>query len=492
MYFWCFGVSYFWSFFATLPYPESSTLSRPRDCVFLEHQLSAPSPLTTSLAPEHARDTIVGNLLVGWLFSMEDNFTHHASVASRRSSGQQQKPLQDPAEPRYASLPPLRPSNRTPRHYTISHGSSSRERGAKAEYSLHSTNHIHPSPASQSASRRLNSSSAAYQQTPRTPFPELPVMASSLGPIQSQSHFPSAIDHDRHRILSPHPPPDAHWPSGRNASSLPSTDFSRSYRENASEHRYQQASNLSSLHATAKTRATPQVADSLFVDQGGLHRGNPLLDNPTAHLHTPSSPLRIPSPATGDHIDHLKFLDKLQSRAFKSGFFPDTEECESHGGSSKKPTITAASAEGLQERIAAIKVSGFILEDEDEEHHAYSSTDRQRHTQIAVTKPKTTSRPRTSSLSSTLVDHDIEPQNLPKKRPSENDATRRASGTNQGAAKEKAVGTAKESTVPKSFSLLSNMMAKAPKPSIRIVTVPKHEVKPVRQAQRQDDISSKT
>ncbi|KAK1503797.1 hypothetical protein CABS01_09186 [Colletotrichum abscissum] len=406
---------------------------------------------------------------------MEDNFTHHAPVVSRRSSGQQQKPLRHPAEPRYTSLPPLRPRNFTPRHYSISQGSSSRERGAEAEYSLHRTNSIQPSPASQSASEGFNSSSAAYQQIPRTPFPEPPAMASSLGPIQSQSHFPSAIDHDRHSILGPHPPPNAQCTAGRNASSLPSTEFSRSYRENPSEYSCRKASTVSSLHATAKPRATSQAADSLFVDQGGLHRGNPLLDNPTAHLHAPSSPLRIPSPANGDHIGHLRFLDKLQSRAFKSGFFPDTEERESRGSTSKKPTTTAASADGLQEGIAAIKVSGFILEDEDEEFQTSSSTGRQKNTQIAASKAKTTSRPRTSSLSSTLVGHDIESQGLPKKQLKNTDATRLNLDTTHNTGKKEDVATAKKPTVPKSFSLLSNMMAKAPKPSIRIVTVPKHE-----------------
>ncbi|KAK1524695.1 hypothetical protein CPAR01_13643 [Colletotrichum paranaense] len=406
---------------------------------------------------------------------MEDNFTHHAPVVSRRSSGQQQKPLRHPAEPRYTSLPPLRPRNFTPRHYSISQGSSSRERGAEAEYPLHRTNYIQPSPASQSGSEGFNSSLAAYQQIPRTPFPEPPAMASSLGPIQSQSHFPSAIDHDRHSILGPHPPPNTQCTAGRNASSLPSTEFSRSYRENPSEYRFQKASTVSSLHATAEPRATSQAADSLFVDQGGLHRSNPLLDDPTAHLHAPSSPLRIPSPANGDHIGHLRFLDKLQSRAFKSGFFPDTEERESRGSTSKKPTTTAASADGLQEGIAAIRVSGFILEDEDEEFQTSSSTGRQKNTQIAASKAKTTSRPRTSSLSSTLVGHDIESQGLPKKQLKNTDATRLDLDTTHNTGKKEDVATAKKPTVPKSFSLLSNMMAKAPKPSIRIVTVPKHE-----------------
>ncbi|KXH28925.1 hypothetical protein CSIM01_03575 [Colletotrichum simmondsii] len=415
---------------------------------------------------------------------MEDNFTHPAPAASRRPSSQQQKPLRHPVEPRYASLPPLRPTNFTPPHHNISQGSPTRERGAEAEYSLHSANYIQPLPASQSASEGFNSSSAADQQIPRTPFPELPAMASSLGPIHSQSHFPSAIDHGRHTILGPNPPPNAQCTSSRNASSLPSTDFSRSYRENPSEYRFQKTSTVSSLHATATTRATSQAADGLFVDQGGLHRGNPLLDNSTSHLHAPSSPLRIPSPANGDHIGHLRFLDKLQSRAFKTGFFPDTEERESHESTTKKPKTTAASADGLQEGIAAIKVSGFILEDEDEEYHASSSTDRQKHTQVAASKPKTTSRPRTSSSSSTLVGHDIESQGLPKKQLKETDATRLASDTTHNTNTKKDVATAKKPSVPKSFSLLSNMMAKAPKPSIRIVTVPKHGIKPIRRAQR--------
>ncbi|KAK1634754.1 hypothetical protein BDP81DRAFT_396016 [Colletotrichum phormii] len=317
-------------------------------------------------------------------------------------------------------------------------------------------------------------------------------MASSCGPIHSQSHFPSAIDHSRHRVLSSHPASSAHWKSGRNASSLPSTDFTRSYRENTAGARFQKSPTVSSLHATAKPGATSQVADSLFVDQGGLHRGNPLLDNPTAHLHAPSSPLRIPSPANCDHIEHLRFLDKLQSQAFKSGFFPDTEERESHGSSSRKPATTTASADGIQEGFAAIKVSGFILEDEDEEYHTSSSTNRRKHTKVAATKPNTSSRPRASTFSSIPVTHGTEPQSIPKKQPGENDATQRRSDTTQGTGKEKAVTTAKKPTEPKSFSLLSNMMAKAPKPSIRIVTVPKPGAKPIRRAQRQDDTSSKT
>ncbi|KAK1689968.1 hypothetical protein BDP55DRAFT_758094 [Colletotrichum godetiae] len=423
---------------------------------------------------------------------MEDNFTYRAPEASRRSSGQQQTPPRRPPEQRNASLPSLRPSNITPRQYTIPRGSSSHKRGAEPEYSLHSTNDIHQSSASRAAYVGLGSSSSAFQQTPRTTFPELPAMASSCGPIHSQSHFPSAIDHNRHRVLSSHPASSAHWKSGRNVSSLPSADFTRTCQENTSGSLFQKSPTVSSLHATAKSRATSQVADSLFVDQGVLNRGNPLLDNPTAHLHAPSSPLRIPSPANCGHIEHLRFLDKQQSQAFKSGFFPDTEEPKTLGSSSRKPVTTTASADGLQEGFAAIKVSGFILEDEDEEYRTSSRTNRRKHKNVAIIKQNMSSRPRASTLSSIPVSHDTEPQSILKKQSGENDAMHRQSDTTQGTGKEKAVTTAKKSTEPKSFSLLSNMMAKAPKPSIRIVTVPKPGAKPIRRAQCQDDTSSKT
>ncbi|OHE94440.1 hypothetical protein CORC01_10259 [Colletotrichum orchidophilum] len=355
---------------------------------------------------------------------MEDNFTHHRPVPSRRSSDQRQKPPQCPPEPSSATLPPLRPSNLTPRRYHIPQGSISRSRGAEAGYSLHSTNGSQQSPASQAALRGLGSSSAAYQQTPRTLFPGDSNLAS-CGPIDSPSHF--------------------------------------------------------------APKATVQVADSLFVDQGRLHRGNPLLDNLSEHIHTPSSPLRIPSSPNGDHIANLRFQDKLQSRAFKTGFFPDPEEHESPGSTNRIPVeVTALANEennALQEGLAAIKVSGFILEDDIEEGCHASSMNKVKHTRSTAMKPKTSVRPRASPLSSILVSHDAESQSLPKKQSAQNSAARPRSSSTHGTGQGNAVATAKNSTVSRSFSLKSHMMAKAHKPSIRVVTVPQRS-KPTRRAQR--------
>ncbi|KAK2003734.1 hypothetical protein LX36DRAFT_720697, partial [Colletotrichum falcatum] len=99
---------------------------------------------------------------------------------------------------------------------------------------------------------------------------------------------------------------------------------------------------------------------SLFVEQSDPASGSSLLNHSATYSPAPSSPLRIPSSPGENHIGNLRVAAKLESRSYRTGFFPETDSSNMNDFIIDENVVTGNVLEGTQ-------VSGFILEDEDSE-----------------------------------------------------------------------------------------------------------------------------
>ncbi|KAK2034227.1 hypothetical protein LX32DRAFT_444474 [Colletotrichum zoysiae] len=256
--------------------------------------------------------------------------------------------------------------------------------------------------------------------------------------------------------------------------------------------------------------------EDLFVKQDSPARGSSFLDHSATHFPAPSSPLRIPSSPTGNYIDNLRVMAKLQSRSYQNGFFPETDS-----SSSLDPLIDEDGGV-IANASKGTLVSGFIIEDDDSDNSARenkitpeardsdrglgkSELKQTGSAKSAVINDADISKDRPSQASpfltdleqaatpqdTTLESHSSLKVSVPKseaeKRPQ---VQNRKSNAAQSAAQKNELMPSRASH--SGFSLMSNMAIRAAKPSVRVEAVPKQVCIPGPQNPRQDARTSKT
>ncbi|GKT51604.1 uncharacterized protein ColSpa_11785 [Colletotrichum spaethianum] len=293
---------------------------------------------------------------------MTDNHFCYGSVPSRLSSDQYQ-PSQEASrrsqEPVITSLPPLRPSKLTPRQISPRQSLSIDVYGADNK-SLYSTFDNSQPTASWAAAEGPPLASATYQQMSNFTSARDSDMAS-YSPARSPSLFPSPIDHNRRRIPIPKSYVTAPWKSLGGAGSSVSTEYMPGPQPMTSSPRLRGARGMPDLKARASSNTNSQSQGNyggLFVEQGDPVRGNSLLNHPAAPFPAPSSPLRIPSSPGDNHIGNLRVAAKLESRTYKTGFFPETELSNEGDSIFREDKV-------IEKALTRTQVSGFILEDDD-------------------------------------------------------------------------------------------------------------------------------
>ncbi|GKT54182.1 hypothetical protein ColTof3_01521 [Colletotrichum tofieldiae] len=278
------------------------------------------------------------------------------------------------------------------------------------------------------------------------------------------------------------------------------------------------------FEARASSNINPQSQDnhgSLFVEQVNPARGSSLLNHSAACLPASSSPSRIPSSPCDNHIGNLRVAARLESRTYRTGFFPETEPSNARDSFISEDEV-------LEKALVGTQVSGFILEDDNSD----SSPQEIKKAPEARASGKHLKRPnwkqaesmkkgasgddvgasnvRPSQLFSTSVERDYItlPQGTTsqhrrsqkssanktqaeEKLQAQDSKMRQTSNAARGGVQGNALATAKKSSGASSFNLMSNMAIRASKPSIRVVAVPKQTSLPGSRNPRQDARTSK-
>ncbi|KAJ0163620.1 hypothetical protein CTA2_2695 [Colletotrichum tanaceti] len=452
---------------------------------------------------------------LGVLFTMADNRSRYGSVPSRQSSDQsrsRQEASERPPRPVITSLPSLRPPNSTPRRSSAPRDLIPDAYGSDDNYSLFGTyNSWQPTSALATAdpsSRMLDTLSATCQQSPRVTSAGEPTMAF-CNSIQSSSPLASSIDHSRRRTLIPKTSATHPWKPHQGVTSLPSAQHVSSPQSKTSSSRLGSIRTIPASRDKASNNTNSQsqgTGGSLFVDPCDPVCDSSLLDRSDAFFLVHSSPLRIPSSPGDNHIGDLRVAAKLESRSYRTGFFPEAESFIAQN--------MAVSEDGVvEDNPAGIQISGFILENDDT--GPAPTTDKNAREARASTKhakgPKSKDSRKMRLMasgddvvatnnclvqsSSVLVEHEqnATPRTAapyPHTSPNSSDSrseeiTQAKKGTTHHTpnvtwcgTQGKAPATAEKPGGIRGFNLMSNMAIRASKPVVRVVAVPKHISKP--------------
>ncbi|WQF75177.1 hypothetical protein CDEST_00191 [Colletotrichum destructivum] len=444
---------------------------------------------------------------------MADNHSRYGSAPSRQSSDQSrshQEASERPQRPVITSLPSLRPSNSTPRRSPAPGGQAPDVYGFDDKYSLFRTyNSWQPTSS-------LVAAGPTYPQSPSVTSAGEPTMAS-CNSTQSSSPFASSIDHSRRKTHISNTSATHPWKPHQGVMSLPSTRHVLSPQSKTSGPRLGSIRTIPTSRDKAGNNADSQSQEtggSLFVDPFDPVCGSSLDRSDTSFL-AHSSPLRVPSSPGDNHIGDLRVAAKLESRSYRTGFFPEAE-----------PLIArdmVVSEDGVVENNpAGIQISGFILENDDtgpapttdksareakaSSKHAKSTKSKESRTMklMASGDDMVATSNRLTQPSSVLVEHEqtatphtaasyshtspnssnFRTEEIPQAKKGKTHHTPYVTwcGT-----QEKAPATAEKPGGIRGFNLMSNMAIRASKPVVRVVAVPKHTSKPGSQDSRLGD-----
>lgn len=443
---------------------------------------------------------------------MADNHSRYGSVPSRQSSDQSrshQEASERPQRPVITSLPSLRPSNSTPRRSPAPGGQAPDVYGFDDNYSVFRTyNSWQPTSS-------LVAAGPTYPQSPSVTSAGEPTMAS-CNSTQSSSPFASSIDLSRRKTHISNTSGTHPRKPHQGVVSLPSTRHVLSPQSKTSSPRLGSIRTIPTSRDKAGNNANSQSQEkggSLFVDPCDPVCGSSLLDHSDASFLAHSSPLRVPSSPGDNHIGDLRVAAKLESRSYRTGFFPEAESLIARD--------MVVSEDGVVENNpAGIQISGFILENDDtgpvpttdksaleakaSSKHAKSTKSKDSRTMklMASGDDMVATNNRLTQPSSVLVEHEqnATPRtaaSYPHTSPNSSDfRTEEIPQVKKGAThhtpyvtwcgtQEKAPATAEKSGGIRGFNLMSNMAIRASKPVIRVVAVPKHTSKPGSQDSRQ-------
>ncbi|WDK15066.1 hypothetical protein CGRA01v4_06347 [Colletotrichum graminicola] len=287
---------------------------------------------------------------------MTENRPRHGSVPTNLASDHEssQETSQHHLDSAITSLPPLRPSNSTPRRSYATH---SQTIGVYDDdsYSLCGTyDRYQPTnswAAAESPPRAPGIASVIYQQNFKISSSR-DSTKTSCSPTQPPSSFSLPVDHNQHANLT--------WKPHSDERPSPSTEYVPVPQPAASS-RLRKSRDMSRLEARPSNDIdirTQNSHGSLFVEQGDPARGSSSLDCPAMYFPAPSSPLRIPSSPSDNHIGNLRVAAKLESRSYQTGFFPETDSFSTHDSAIDEDEVAINALGGT-------RVSGFILEDDD-------------------------------------------------------------------------------------------------------------------------------
>ncbi|KAK2046340.1 hypothetical protein LZ31DRAFT_204669 [Colletotrichum somersetense] len=452
---------------------------------------------------------------------MTNNRLPHGPMPTHRSSDHHRSSQETSLHRRdsaITSLPPLRPLNSAPRKSYATHFQPLNEFGDDS-CSLCGTDDRRQSTTSRAAaespSQAPSIASAIYQQNFKIDSAR-DSGKDCYSPIQPTSPLSLPVDCNRqgNPTQKPHSDTIFSLSTGYVPVSQPTTQVR--LRKTREVHRLEARTS-----SDIGTRAQNSDED-LFVKQDDPARGSSFLDHSATHFPAPSSPLRIPSSPTGNHIDNLRVMAKLESRSYQTGFFPEPDSSSSHDSLTDKDGGVIVNA------LKGTRVSGFILEDDDSDNSArenkivpeardcdrglgkseleqtgsaksavidgvYISKDRPLQASPFLADLEQTATPQDTTLESHSSLKASVPKSEAEKRPQvQNRTSNAAQDAAQSAAQKNESMTSRASRSASGFNLMSNMAIRAAKPSVRVEAVPKQVCIPGPQNPRQDARTSKT
>ncbi|KAK1597190.1 uncharacterized protein LY79DRAFT_697393 [Colletotrichum navitas] len=290
---------------------------------------------------------------------MTENRTRYGFVPTNVATdhGSSQETSQHHRDLVITSLPPLRPSNSAPRRSYATHSQTIGVHDGD-NYSLCGTyDHCQPTTswaAAKSPPRAPSITSVTYKQNLKISSARDSIK-TSCSPIRPPSSFSLPVDPNQHANLTGKPHSDAR--------SSPSTEY-MPVPQPATSSSLRKSRNMPRLEARTSNDVdirTQNSHGSLFVEQGDPARGSSFLDYAVMYFPAPSSPLRIPSSPSDDHIGNLRVAAKLESRSYQTGFFPEANSFSTHDSVIDEDEVTVNT-------FAGTRVSGFILEDDDSDN----------------------------------------------------------------------------------------------------------------------------